>query len=739
DNSDASFTDDPEDTDWCSEDDPDRLWCVCKQPHNDRFMILCESCKDWFHGTCVNVTRKLGKEMEKKGQDWFCPKCIKDKSKPKCEGVKEEFSCKDEVKSKIAAEIPAPLKRKPFRPNQLPSVISREKSFSTQLCIVGCGHSARCDSIYCSNECIQKHANESLQFLNKIGKSKPNESKKDDLARVVVWERGTGKILNGPNAPTESNLQSWLNDHPTFEVLRPGSAPSNKKVEKEKFLPEKRETPKKQSKPREPEHSGPEPIRLNVRKTLRDILIARCKDTEDVLISTDEIKKIVLAIEEELFKYFSDIGSKYKAKYRSLMFNIKDPKNHVWFYKGLFRKILKGKISPYKLVRMTPEELASKELAMWRERETKHALEIITREQKDVQMVPIIKKTHKGEIEIQDEPETIDFTEPTVEKPKKVETPVEPLTTMLIDTTERHRSHLFDLNCKICTGKVAPPADEPPPKKVKVATSISVEAKSSSTHKDRKEKGSKEKKDHSHSNKEKERERDRSKSKVKAKKEKSKQMSDSKTEEKVEKTAVKSILKETIDREPSSTVSISSPDSAMPSQSDADALNTRSIPSVWKGFIIMQDVAKLVAGAFRVSGPTDFLTQDVPDTIQICGRINPVIVWDYIGKVRHSGSKEFVVIRFQPANDEEKVAYVSLYHYLSSRKRFGVVGNAAKMVKDFYIIPLASHEPVPTVLKPFEGPGLEDPRPHMLLGVIIRHKGSNRKNKLGSETASDKQ
>lgn len=39
---------------------------------------------------------------------------------------------------------------------------------------------------------------------------------------------------------------------------------------------------------------------------------------------------------------------------------------------GLFRKILKGKIAPDKLVRMTPEELASKELAKWRERENQH-------------------------------------------------------------------------------------------------------------------------------------------------------------------------------------------------------------------------------------------------------------------------------------------------------------------------------------------------------------------------------
>jgi hypothetical protein len=27
-----------------SEDDPNKLWCICQQPHNNRFMICCDSC-----------------------------------------------------------------------------------------------------------------------------------------------------------------------------------------------------------------------------------------------------------------------------------------------------------------------------------------------------------------------------------------------------------------------------------------------------------------------------------------------------------------------------------------------------------------------------------------------------------------------------------------------------------------------------------------------------------------------
>lgn len=60
-----------------SEDDPNRIWCLCKRPHNNRFMICCDSCLDWFHGKCVNITKVMGQQMEEKGIEWTCPNCLK--------------------------------------------------------------------------------------------------------------------------------------------------------------------------------------------------------------------------------------------------------------------------------------------------------------------------------------------------------------------------------------------------------------------------------------------------------------------------------------------------------------------------------------------------------------------------------------------------------------------------------------------------------------------------------------
>lgn len=58
-------------------------------------------------------------------------------------------------------------------------------------------------------------------------------------------------------------------------------------------------------------------------------LYFRADKADDVMVSSSEIKGLVLSIEAELFKYFKDTDTKYKAKYRSLVFNIKDQKNNV--------------------------------------------------------------------------------------------------------------------------------------------------------------------------------------------------------------------------------------------------------------------------------------------------------------------------------------------------------------------------------------------------------------------------
>ncbi|KAL9962679.1 hypothetical protein ACROYT_G031802 [Oculina patagonica] len=170
----------------------------------------------------------------------------------------------------------------------------------------------------------------------------------------------------------------------------------------------------------------------------------------------------------------------------------------------------------------------------------------------------------------------------------------------------------------------------------------------------------------------------------------------------------------------------SSPDSASVTQPPVSpsvlSKTPKKVPAVWKGFVMIQSVAKFGTSAYRVSGSCDDLLQLLPDTLHVQGRIAHEQVWDYLLQLKNSTSREVCVIRYEASSDDEKLSYVSLYSYFYSRKRCGVVSNCYTGVKDMYLVPLASHQPIPPELLPFDGPGLDEPRPHMLLGVIVRSK-----------------
>jgi hypothetical protein len=38
-------------------DDSSDVYCTCRKPFRGEFMIQCDSCSEWYHGRCVNVTQ----------------------------------------------------------------------------------------------------------------------------------------------------------------------------------------------------------------------------------------------------------------------------------------------------------------------------------------------------------------------------------------------------------------------------------------------------------------------------------------------------------------------------------------------------------------------------------------------------------------------------------------------------------------------------------------------------------
>ncbi|KAK2513307.1 hypothetical protein Q9966_016175 [Columba livia] len=47
------------------------VYCVCRKPDINCFMIGCDNCNEWFHGDCINITEKMAKAI----REWYCRQC----------------------------------------------------------------------------------------------------------------------------------------------------------------------------------------------------------------------------------------------------------------------------------------------------------------------------------------------------------------------------------------------------------------------------------------------------------------------------------------------------------------------------------------------------------------------------------------------------------------------------------------------------------------------------------------
>ena len=54
------------------------------------------------------------------------------------------------------------------------------------------------------------------------------------------------------------------------------------------------------------------------------------------MLSSSEIKRLAMDIEEEMFKYYQGVNLKYKNKHRNIVANLRDPQNKVRFRCGMY-------------------------------------------------------------------------------------------------------------------------------------------------------------------------------------------------------------------------------------------------------------------------------------------------------------------------------------------------------------------------------------------------------------------
>lgn len=859
---------DDQDSDDDSEDDPNKLWCVCRKPYDNKFMICCDVCKDWFHGHCVGVTKLMGDRFEKEGKEWFCGECqeklrngiprhaipskIVKKEKKKKKKVKQipgkrgrgrprksessasntatRFSLRNARRSMSSLDPKhgvdnGRLKKNLSKPDlrsesfgefeneaRLKELIKeRKKEFFYKRRLAEMQKAERRNALGLGKQSLTA-LSDSLDHLAS-STSTPNMSnlpiniKSDDLHQkerpkpnIVLQintkkESGTDQgnsrivtaIVKSPtksrqssdsatNNPTATDLftaepiqiskktktqESSISPTPVDSSTSANSA--SKKLQStstfgsssrhhDKSEASEKATPKKKRKTSESStpngSSGPIGSKHIIQK-IKDSLEERSRKIEGISLSADEIGKISVEIESHLNDCFKEGSQKYLNKFRSLLFNLRDQKNE-----ALVKNVLSGEITPSRLVRMSPDELASSELAKWRERENKHSIELIKRDAQLAAQQVIVKKTHKGEevisapavseseptnvVENQETPTTptskLSISKPDSSKgggsspasesgkpsptltsgktktpstkpdstPKTGQqrtsnTPDEVSSLPFIDTTKEHKSHIFDINCKICTKKEPAESNNitteesmeseqkseqavPQPKRLRVSIETKLDPANLSRMKE---------------------------PLIKPSKTASMDVDDHSP-------AHTPIMDSSVDESKDEIMY----DPEMPLTNDPVEPNgSSSDQECWSGTISMPDVGTFSALARPVSGSVEFMRDEVNANLMVCGRIAPDQVHTYIKKLKSTTRNQILLIQIHPKIDEERDHFNVFFDYLYSRNRYGVIQSLPNL-KDFYLLPLHEKSSIPEILKPIRG--LDRSHPNCLIGLLVK-------------------
>lgn len=517
--------------------------------------------------------------------------------------------------------------------------------------------------------------------------------------------------------------------------------------------------------------------RSNVRNIFKDTLKQRMKefDHPDVpKMTDDEITGFAKEVEREMFLFYNrDTRDKYKTKYRSLKFNLSDVKNRT-----LLEKICAKKLTPKQLVQLPPADLASEELSKWREHENKHQLDIITKSELDaLTQNKIVVKTHKGEEIIETKSAPVDL----LVSVDDVESIIAKSVLSVEDSHSRYDlSRSIPLN--VSGGNVSSPLSSPSissstgrksdsrhrsksrsksrgKEHHHHKSSSSSKYKKSERHRSRspkhhssrdKDRKSREKSrdhnklkksdEHKHRDESKSREKDKSSGGLKSKDYKVK---DSKELKKVD-TKVLDIQPDQQDvdlvgkildsmgvhlekpkapvvKEEKPKEDVKTSLSTDPPELSTDPTNERPLEiEIYSGNMHMADVAKFDVTASIVSGNFDDISKFFTPQLDIVGRIEPHLVWDYLDKVKKMPGKEICIMRFAST---DVAAYVQFFSYLHTRERYGVIKSPSQRIKDFYVVPVEASRPLPKVLLPIIGPGFiegDNNKPDLLLGVMLK-------------------
>ncbi|KAG1456129.1 hypothetical protein G6F56_006904 [Rhizopus delemar] len=350
-----------------------KLYCVCQQPYNGKPMVQCDHCEDWFHCACVN----FDPDEQEDDMDWIC------------DGCKELKQASQE----IANEETGLMIQEP--------VLETRQSRNTSTCLYKpCNNRTRLDS-YCSDVCARK---DEKPKPRRTKRSIPKEEEQDDDDEYVhEEEEEEEKVLKEKKKSTkkaekDNEKKVEKDNEKDSEKKSPELEPTQSEIS-EKNSP-KSETLSKPEQDMTLMNPDENPVRRNVIKNMTGLLeqsmasaLERDPDVFDKTPIEEKSKELARSIEATLFERLGENnqpGEPYKIKFRSLYHNLRDKANHNFQW-----RVVTGDLSPLELIGMSSEDMANPELKskseVLRQKSLKNSI-------LKMENMPIIKKTHKGDI-----------------------------------------------------------------------------------------------------------------------------------------------------------------------------------------------------------------------------------------------------------------------------------------------------------------------------------------------------
>ena len=119
----------------------EEVFCLCREPYDEnRFMIACDTCNEWYHLECIGLSEREGKILARATKPYLCPICKKNK--------KEQQQQQQPQKSQET------INEQGTEGDHSPKKCSRR----------GCRRTSQLDSPYC-DECIVIHAKDVLKRI----------------------------------------------------------------------------------------------------------------------------------------------------------------------------------------------------------------------------------------------------------------------------------------------------------------------------------------------------------------------------------------------------------------------------------------------------------------------------------------------------------------------------------------------------------------------------------------------